>query len=102
MFFNTDTADAPWVIIKSDDKKRARLNCMQHFLSSLPYPNKDLNVVHGPDPLIIGSSGQVIGRSEHILEKACTRNYAARKTENTDQPSSIRASQVTFERNIQA
>ena len=33
MFFNTDTADAPWTIIKSDDKKRARLNCMLHFLS---------------------------------------------------------------------
>ena len=33
MFFFTDTADAPWVVIKSDDKKRARLNCMQHFLS---------------------------------------------------------------------
>ena len=32
MFFYTDTADAPWTIVKSDDKKRARLNCMQHFL----------------------------------------------------------------------
>ncbi|MBM3642639.1 MAG: polyphosphate kinase 2, partial [Alphaproteobacteria bacterium] len=41
MFFFTDTADAPWIVIKSDDKKRARLNCMQHFLSSLDYPNKD-------------------------------------------------------------
>jgi hypothetical protein len=40
MFFYTDTADAPWTIVKSDDKKRARLNCMQHFLSSLPYPGK--------------------------------------------------------------
>jgi hypothetical protein len=40
MFFYTDTADAPWTIVKSDDKKRARLNCMQHFLSSLPYPER--------------------------------------------------------------
>jgi len=70
MFFNTDTADAPWVIVKSDDKKRARLNCMQHFLSSLPYPDKNLHVVQGPDPLIVGSSGQVIGRSDHILGKS--------------------------------
>jgi len=70
MFFNTDTADAPWVIVKSNDKKRARLNCMQHFLSSLPYPDKDSHVVHGPDPLIVGSSGQVIGRSDHILGKS--------------------------------
>ncbi len=66
MFFYTDTADAPWTIVKSDDKKRARLNCMQHFLSSLPYPNKDENVVSGPDPLIIGSSNDVIGRTAHV------------------------------------
>ncbi len=48
MFFYTDTADAPWMIVKSDDKKRARLNCMQHFLSTLTYPNKNHHVVHGP------------------------------------------------------
>ncbi|SFO22995.1 polyphosphate kinase 2, PA0141 family [Cohaesibacter marisflavi] len=70
MFFYTDTADAPWTIIKSNDKKRARLNCMQHFLASLPYPNKDRHIVHGPDPLIVGSSGQVIGNDEHILGKS--------------------------------
>ncbi|MBM3562213.1 MAG: polyphosphate kinase 2 [Alphaproteobacteria bacterium] len=70
MFFFTDTADAPWIVIKSDDKKRARLNCMQHFLSSLDYPNKDAGVVHGPDPLIVGSSAHVIGRDEHILGKS--------------------------------
>ncbi|WP_424982163.1 polyphosphate kinase 2 [Maritalea sp. S77] len=67
MFFYTDTADAPWTIIKSNDKKRARLNCMRHFLASLDYPGKDAHVVHGPDPLIVGSSNDVIGRSEHIL-----------------------------------
>ena len=67
MFFYTDTADAPWIIIKSDDKKRARLNCMQHFLSTLPYPEKDLDIVVGPDPLIVGSSSDVIGSNEHIL-----------------------------------
>ncbi len=70
MFFNTDTADAPWTIIKSDDKKRARLNCMLHFLASLPYPNKDHRVVVGPDPLIVGSSSLVIGAHTHILETA--------------------------------
>jgi polyphosphate kinase 2 len=70
MFFFTDTADAPWIVIKSDDKKRARLNCMQHFLSSLDYPNKAHSVVHGPDPLIVGSSAHVIGRDEHILGKS--------------------------------
>ena len=67
MFFYTDTADAPWTIIKSDDKKRARLNCMKHFLSSLPYPEKDMHVIGRPDPLIVGSSVDVIGKSDHIL-----------------------------------
>lgn len=60
MFFFTVTADCPWIIVKSDDKKRAWLNCMQHFLSSLDYPNKDHSVVHGPDPLICGLSSHVI------------------------------------------
>jgi len=68
MFFYTDTADAPWTVVKSNDKKRARLGCMQHFLASLPYPEKDKRVVRGPDPLIVGHSADVIGRSEHILD----------------------------------
>ncbi|MGY9107354.1 MAG: polyphosphate kinase 2, partial [Alphaproteobacteria bacterium] len=70
MFFYTDTADSPWSIVKSDDKKRARLNCMQHFLSSLPYPGKDRHIVRGPDPLIVGSSDYVIGREQQIVHKS--------------------------------
>lgn len=70
MFFYTDTADAPWTIIKSDDKKRARLECMKHFLSSLDYPGKNHEVVTPPDPLIVGQAGHVIHRSDHILGKA--------------------------------
>lgn len=66
MFFYTDTAACPWTIIKSDDKKRARLNCMQYFLSKLDYPDKDLEVVSNPDPLIIGSPSQVIQRNLHM------------------------------------
>ena len=66
MFFYTDTADAPWTVIKSDDKKRARLNCMQHFLTNLDYPGKNTHVVHGPDPLIVGSSSQVIEKDRHL------------------------------------
>jgi polyphosphate kinase len=70
MFFYTDTADSPWVIVKSDDKKRARLNCLQHFLSSLDYPNKDADVVVGADPLIVGSTRHIIGQSQHILGRS--------------------------------
>jgi len=66
MFFYTDTAACPWTIIKSDDKKRARLNCMQHFLSLLDYPDKDLDVVSAPDPLIVGSPSQVIRKNVHL------------------------------------
>ncbi len=64
MFFYTDTADAPWTIIKSDDKRRARLACLQHFLHALPYDDKDANVVTGPDPLIAGSAAPVTSRDE--------------------------------------
>jgi len=55
MFFHTDTADAPWTVVKSDDKKRARINVMRHFLSNLDYPDKDESIVGTPDPKIIGS-----------------------------------------------
>lgn len=67
MFFYTDTADAPWTIIKSNDKKRARINCMRHFLSSLVYPDKDLDVATPPDPLIVGHAGHVIHHADHVF-----------------------------------
>lgn len=64
MFFHTDIADAPWTVIKSDDKKRARLNCMRHFLHSLPYPDKDQKVACAPDPLLVGSAAAVLANEE--------------------------------------
>jgi polyphosphate kinase 2 len=70
MFFYTDTADAPWTIVKSDDKKRARLNCMRHFLSSLNYDGKNFETVGEPDPFIVTSSDHAIRNSEHILGKS--------------------------------
>ncbi len=70
MFFYTDTADAPWTIVKSDDKKRARLNCMRHFLSSLNYDGKDQETIGEVDPFIVTTSDHAIGNSEHILGKS--------------------------------
>ena len=70
MFFYTDTADAPWVIVKSNDKKRARLNCMKHFLSSLDYPNKDPEAIGTPDPLIVGRASQVLDMGPAIYDAA--------------------------------
>ena len=69
VFFCTDTPDARWIIVKPDDKKRARINCMRHFLYALPYPNKNKKIIFAPDPLIVGASSHVIGRDEAILGK---------------------------------
>ena len=67
MFFYTDTADAPWSVVKSDDKKRARLNCIRHFLSTLDYPDKDRKIVKAPDPQIVGQASHVLHKADHIL-----------------------------------
>ncbi|TVP69836.1 MAG: polyphosphate kinase 2 [Rhodobacteraceae bacterium] len=60
MFFYTDTADAPWTVVKSKDKKRARLECMKHFLSTVDYPDKDPEIARMPDPLIVGRAQHVV------------------------------------------
>lgn len=70
MFFYTDTADAPWTVIKSDCKKRARINAMRHVLYKLDYPNKNSEVVIPPDKLIVGSAANIYEKGEHILDKA--------------------------------
>ena len=67
MFFYTDTADAPWTVIRSNDKKRARLTCMRHFLSQLEYPDKGTAVATPPDPLIFHQAEAVLNKSDHIL-----------------------------------
>jgi polyphosphate kinase 2 (PPK2 family) len=54
MFFYTDTADAPWTIVKSDCKKRARLNAMRYVLHKIPYPDKCLTTIGPVDPLLVG------------------------------------------------
>jgi len=59
MFFYTDTADASWIIVKSDDKKRARINCMRHFLYNLDYPLKDKSIAHKPDNRIVGLVNEI-------------------------------------------
>jgi len=67
MFFYTDTADAPWTVIRSNDKKRARLTCMRHFLSQLDYPDKDLSVATPPDPKIFHQAETLLQDTNHIL-----------------------------------
>jgi len=67
MFFYTDTADAPWTVVRSNDKKRARLNCMRHFLSQLDYPDKDPSAATPVDPKIVLHATNVIHQADHIL-----------------------------------
>ncbi|MEM8850414.1 MAG: polyphosphate kinase 2 [Pseudomonadota bacterium] len=74
MFFYTDTADAPWTVILSDDKKRARLACMRHFLSSFDYPNKNHDVATPPDPKIVHHAQHVIHAADHILASSLHPN----------------------------
>ncbi len=64
MFAATDTTTAPWTVVRSDDKKRARLACMRHVLHTLEYPDKDKKVVHPPDATILGPKEQVYPTDE--------------------------------------
>lgn len=69
MMFNTDTKDAPWTVIRSDDKKRGRINCMRHFLHQFDYTGKDHDVIGVPDPLIVGSPEQIHEKDERSDSK---------------------------------
>ena len=60
----TDTADAPWTVIKSDCKKRARLSAMRYVLHKLPYANKDTNNIGTVDSLLVGRAHVVYERGE--------------------------------------
>lgn len=64
MFFYTDTADAPWTVVKSNCKKRARLNAMRYLLHRLPYSKKDPKAIGTLDPLIVGRANIVFERGE--------------------------------------
>lgn len=64
MFVHTDTADAPWTVIKSDCKKRARLNAMRYVLRKLPYTGKDIEKIGKIDPLLVGRAHVVYERGE--------------------------------------
>ncbi|HEY2505291.1 MAG TPA: polyphosphate kinase 2 [Streptosporangiaceae bacterium] len=54
MFQFTDLPDAPWTVVKSNDKRRARIEAMRYVLAAIPYDGKDEHLVGQPDPLIVG------------------------------------------------
>lgn len=65
MFFYTDTADSPWTVVKSDCKKRARLNSLRYVLHKLPYDGKSIDEVGMIDPLLVGRAHVVFEKGEH-------------------------------------
>jgi polyphosphate kinase 2 len=72
MFFYTDSAEAPWTVIKSNDKKRARLEAMRVLLSSMDYPDKDERTVGTPDPLLVGRPELVYDEGERPIRPHLT------------------------------
>ncbi|MBL7939590.1 MAG: polyphosphate kinase 2 [Flavobacteriales bacterium] len=67
MFFHTDTSDSPWTVVKSNCKKRARLNAMRYLLSSFQYTGRDASMIGKVDPLIVGRSNVIYEKGESRL-----------------------------------
>jgi polyphosphate kinase 2 len=70
MFHYTDTEWAPWTVVRSNDKKRGRIEAMRFVLSKLPYDDKDSRIVGTPDPLIVGPPHEI-----YELEEATGASY---------------------------
>jgi len=64
MFVHTDTVEAPWTVIKSDCKKRARLNAIRYVLHKLPYSGKRADQIGPLDPLLVGRAYDVYETGE--------------------------------------
>ncbi len=84
MFEQTDTDFAPWTVVKSNDKKRARINAMRHVLQEFDYPRRDNTVVTAPDPLVVGPASDVYehgeapgGRRREGTRRSPPRGYRA-------------------------
>jgi len=67
MFLHCDTSDAPWTVIKSDCKKRARLNALRYVLQRLPYGNRQAGIIGAVDPLIVGRPALVSSAQDDAL-----------------------------------
>ncbi len=65
MFVHTDTLEAPWTVIKSDCKKRARLSAIRYVLHKLPYTGKQVDLIGPLDPLVVGRAYDVYETGEH-------------------------------------
>ncbi len=66
MFSFTDQPDSPWTVVKSNDKKRARIEAMRYVLARVPYDGKDDDLVGQPDPLIVGPAPLLYESAERV------------------------------------
>ncbi len=67
MFYLTHTRDAPWTVIRSDDKKRARINTLRFILNSVPYAGKDKDLVSAPDEKIVKPATALMPNDDEII-----------------------------------
>jgi polyphosphate kinase 2 len=77
MFFYTNTPDAPWTVVRADDKKRARINCIRYVLHRLEYEGKDPKQIGAVDARIVGDARDIFEKGEHQLTVAPAREKAA-------------------------
>nr|WP_202529717.1 polyphosphate kinase 2 [Streptomyces sp. SID8358] len=73
MFRATDTEHAPWTVVKSNDKRRARLEAMRSLLARVDYAAKDPGAVGRPDPLVVGPAATLLEPGEEDSELSPTR-----------------------------
>ncbi|GGR88461.1 hypothetical protein GCM10010252_29120 [Streptomyces aureoverticillatus] len=72
MFRATDTTHAPWTVVKTNDKRRGRLEAMRHLLYRCDYPAKDKDAVGSPDPLIVGAADTLLEPGEELTDLSPT------------------------------
>lgn len=73
MFYHTDIPESPWIVVKSNCKKRARLNAMRYVLQKINYEEKDLNNIGAIDPLLVGRAGALYEKEENEIKEAIQR-----------------------------
>jgi hypothetical protein len=93
MFEQTDTVFAPWTVVKSNDKKRARLNAMRYVLRQFDYSRRNDDIVGTPDPLVVGPASEVYEHGEapgtdrpRNNQMSITRGAGDRSERSADQP----------------
>ncbi|MEV4948941.1 polyphosphate kinase 2 [Streptomyces sp. NPDC053755] len=79
MFRATDTVHAPWTVVKSNDKRRGRLEAMRSLLRRIDYASKDHEAVGEPDPLIVGAADTLLEAGEETSALSPTPLAPGRK-----------------------